>query len=518
MAVIGIDFGNVNSFPAFIMDLDERTLRGGTELTLLPAESRYNAGIPTTYFYSKRRGELYGTAAATATPLANRVNLLKRKFTQKMIIDGRTVVLDDVITGMIEHIVRVANQTMQQNYRMTTNEIALAYPVEFLHSQLMHLVTLAQKATLEDGRHVKVTGTIREPAAAALAYLGSQPLTRQDYNVLVYDLGGGTFDISSVTAHLKTPISNGVIDHYDVLGMDGLKIGGWEFDEAMYELFAKKTKERPGENRKDAWMIEAERVKIALSNQEEEYLNLSDLKGEPYDINITRTEYEKAVQSLVDQTITCVESLLARPGIPEPDLILLTGGQSQMPMIQRTLAERLPRFSQRIQVFKPQHAIAFGAARYGILEPPVPEKKVPFPVPYDPERNKVIRRTMFDIGLRGVRDSNGVARVDTIIPSGTMLPTGNPNAWRTYGIGSSRRYDHSIVVEAKKINPDIYNQEGDYNEITAATLDFGREMPEGTRVEICLYVDNTNLLHLYERDPRNPGEVKEAFYNLKNLG
>ena len=518
MAVIGIDFGNVNSFPAFIMNMDERTRRGGQAITLLPSEQRFLAGLPTTYFYSRARGEFFGERAETQSPVGNRRNLLKRRFKKHETIDGRDVDYDTVITQMIQHIVRTANRKMWDDYRKTSDEISLAYPVDFQYPQLMHFVKLAQRATLENGRHVRVTGTIREPAAAALDYLATQPPQKQDYNIIVYDLGGGTFDISSVTVHYEEPLRNGVVEKYDVLGLDGLRIGGKEFDDAMFELFVKATGERPTGNRVDTWMIEAEKIKKDLSDDRTAYPNLLNRMGEPYDITISRGDYEDAVRGLVSQTVTCVGKLMARQGIPKPDRILLTGGQSQMPLIRDMLAQRFPEYRDRIESYKPQHAIAYGAARYGALEPPTQAEPQTSAQASQKDKHTVVRRTMYDIGLRNIRDDKGVDCVDTVIPAGTILPTDTQNAWRKYYTTSERQIDPTYVVEANRLNPDIYNQYDHYKTILMIELDFGEVMPKGTQVEICLYVDNLNQIHALERDPKNPKNVRECKIELKNIG
>ena len=378
---IGIDFGNVNTFPSFIMDMNLQTRRGGTPLSLLPAETGYNAGIPTTYHVAMRAGRLVetlGLPASTASPAKNRRNLLKRRFQKSETIDGHLVKYDEVITKMIEHIVRIANRTMQQNYRQTSNEIALAYPVEFTHAQMQHLINLAEKATLEDGRHVKVAGTIREPAAAALAYLGSIKTTKQDYSVLVYDLGGGTFDVASVSAHLQGNVRNGSVEYYDVHGFDGAQLGGAEFDEAMLRLFITKSRYTPTGNRYELWRREAENCKISLSDPQTNavYPELFNADDEPLDVSITRAEYEGAIRPLVQKTVDLTVNLLKQPNIPQPDLILLTGGQSQTPLIQRMLAEALPAYKDKIIIYMPQQAISFGAARFGALEAARPEPPI----------------------------------------------------------------------------------------------------------------------------------------------
>lgn len=104
MAVIGVDFGNCNSFPCYIEGMDENTRRGGTEFDLVPREDRYRCGIPTTFFYSsKDNTEYFGMEAKLKKPLSNQRNLLKRKINTTEIINGKLISYNDVISKMIQH-------------------------------------------------------------------------------------------------------------------------------------------------------------------------------------------------------------------------------------------------------------------------------------------------------------------------------------------------------------------------------------------------------------------------------
>lgn len=168
-SIIGIDFGNINSFPAYISGINEQTNRGGVEISLLPAK-RSMVGISSSFHY-KNGMSTYGDAAAIAVPKANRRNLLKRRMGTKEEIDGSTIRYDEVITAMIKHIVDTANDEMEKNYHTQTNSISLAYPVVFSLAEKEHLRSLAEKAVLANGENVKVEGMIQEPAAASLISL-----------------------------------------------------------------------------------------------------------------------------------------------------------------------------------------------------------------------------------------------------------------------------------------------------------------------------------------------------------
>lgn len=102
--IIGLDFGNFNSFACFISDFDIGTRMGGIVHDLLPA--RLQEGIPSVYFYSKRVGEvLLGENAlrTRAVPLQNRLRYLKRHLGETTELDGRTISYDQAITEVIQH-------------------------------------------------------------------------------------------------------------------------------------------------------------------------------------------------------------------------------------------------------------------------------------------------------------------------------------------------------------------------------------------------------------------------------
>ena len=171
--VIGLDFGNYNSFTCFISNFNEGTKIGGIVYDLVPPELKN--GIPSVFFHSKKIGTLCGEDAVRnrAKPVENRKRYLKRHLGDTMTLDdGNTTISYDVaITEVIQHCVRKANEQLKSRFQVTTNLISLSYPASYTFAQRQRLIELAEKATLTDGTKVKVYGTIAEPAAAALDYL-----------------------------------------------------------------------------------------------------------------------------------------------------------------------------------------------------------------------------------------------------------------------------------------------------------------------------------------------------------
>ena len=376
--IIGLDFGDCSSELCFIEDMDSVTRTGGNVHELLPPQySGGGGGIPSVYFYSKKKGVFYGYDAMSsrATPETNRLRYLKRRLGETATIDGKLVFIDDAITEVIQYCVRLANVQLEENFRKTTNLISLSYPATYTCAQRQRLIELAEKATLEDGTHVKVCGTISEPAATALDYLAMNGKTDKETTVLTYDLGGGTFDLALVAAYPKgRKNALGGTYYYDIINHRGLdKVGGKAFDDAMYELLLEKVNEELlGDEltQREVYSIRntvAEKAKIELSSMD--VVNPEIVHDdEMLDIEVTREEFEDKTKALLRQTIRLTKDLLKDHPENKPDYILLSGGPCEMPMVEAGLKKYLKEYADRIIKYRPQLAVAAGAARYGACE------------------------------------------------------------------------------------------------------------------------------------------------------
>ena len=511
--VIGLDFGNYNSFTCFISDFDIGTKMGGIVHDLLP--QGLNDGIPSVFFYSKRIGTLCGEDAVRnrAKPVENRVRYLKRHLGEKIVLDNEntTISYDTAITEVIQHCVRKANEQLKNGYQITTNLISLSYPATYTFAQRQRLIELAEKATLTDGTKIKVYGTIAEPAAAALDYLAEFSKTTKETTVLVYDLGGGTFDLALVSVYPsgKRDIS-GNIYYYDIVNTRGLaKVGGSEFDEIMFNLLVKKFNIPLKPAIKNTFRTLAETVKIDLSSDtyaEPEVLYNDDFLS----AYVTRSEFETASRDLLMKTITATKEILNDHLNQQPEFILLTGGASQMPMVQRELEAQLPKYKGKIVYFRPSRAIAYGAARFGTSEPYDP----------DPGRKKSIvqQRTSYDLGVRfynSADDQKGY--ISTYIKAGTPIPySGDYEQSST--LHEKQRYSKFRVYEAINSHPEQERVYEDYKEIMHVTLDHETEVPKGTKSETRLAIDKLGLLTIEAREVDKPGKppIKNSV-ELKNL-
>ncbi len=504
---IGLDFGNMNSFPCAVLNMNENTRVGGREYSLLPDNGQYNSGIPTCYFCSPdgEENDKFGLEAKRSYPVANQRFLLKRRlrndedFPIRETIGDRMVEYDEVITKMVEHIVRKANQVMFNELGETSNEVSLAYPVDFQPSIVQRLVGLVNKATLEDGRHVQVTGRIPEPAAAALAYLSRDMPKKNAYNVAVYDLGGGTLDVASVTAYPSGKMIHGQIKYFDIDGQDGARIGGNEFDDILEQIAYQKLGKQLTGKARAIFRVGLEQAKISLDTEP----NVLVPVGLEDDIRVTKAEFEAAAKPLVKQTIDVLENMLTRQDVPKPELILLTGGQSQMPLIRQMLMQRFPDYGEdQVISYSPQQAIAIGAAKYGVM------------AQFVQKYNQYALGFLLTNDVAGGEDTF----IDIRIPEHSVLPTPeSERIWAQYQTRVEGRYVNASIYEAVKLNPNVRNYEHDFTKSLQFDYDFGRVVPKGTPDECCMYVDEEEQVHVRVREPDRPNDVQEAQVRLINI-
>src|SRR5439155_24205928 len=208
-----------------------------------------------------------------------------------------------------------------------------------------------------------VARIINEPTAAALAY-GLQ--RTGSLRALVYDLGGGTFDVSAVE------LADGIVEVRASHGNPNL--GGDDFDallaERLAEIVEREQGVRPQEDRRAAARLAqaAERAKITLSDtpyaavREEHLLRSAHLETE-----VAREDFEGLIRDLLDQTLAAVDRALAdaswRP--KDVDEVLLVGGSTRIPLVARLVTQH-PGITPRAEVH-PDEAVALGAAVQGAI-------------------------------------------------------------------------------------------------------------------------------------------------------
>lgn len=224
----------------------------------------------------------------------------------------------------------------------------------------------AQRQATKDAGTIagmKVERIINEPTAAAIAY--GMDKTGGESNVLVFDLGGGTFDVTLLT------IDNGV---FEVLSTNGdTHLGGEDFDQRVMQYFIKMMKKKSsiditGDKRSlQKLRKEVERVKRALSSQQQARLEIEDLaEGFDFSETLTRARFEELNNDLFKKTLGPVGRVLEDADVSkgEVDEIVLVGGSTRIPKVQQLISEYFGG-KEPSKGINPDEAVAYGAAVQG---------------------------------------------------------------------------------------------------------------------------------------------------------
>ncbi|MBS1666943.1 MAG: Fe-S protein assembly chaperone HscA [Bacteroidetes bacterium] len=212
-----------------------------------------------------------------------------------------------------------------------------------------------RQATRDAGRlaGLDVLRIINEPTAASLAY-GIGLKKEEEKTIAVYDLGGGTFDISILK------INNGI---FEVLSTNGdTYLGGDDFDQVLVKLICKKTAIDENTMRADKSLAQAIRLKAEwVKKQLSSASIVADMvDGEKFEI--TKQEFEKGIQHLVDKTITCCSQALkdANLGTDQIDEVVMVGGSTRTPLVKETVSKF---FNRKVHDdLNPDEVVALGAA------------------------------------------------------------------------------------------------------------------------------------------------------------
>ncbi|MGK8963963.1 molecular chaperone DnaK [Pseudomonas aeruginosa] len=245
-------------------------------------------------------------------------------------------------------------------------EAVITVPAYFNDSQ--------RQATKDAGRiaGLDVKRIINEPTAAALAY--GLDKAKGDHTVIVYDLGGGTFDVSVIE------IAEVDGEHqFEVLATNGdTFLGGEDFDIRLIDYLVDEFKKESGINLKgDPLAMQrlkeaAEKAKIELSSTQQTDVNLpyvtADASGPKHlNVKVSRAKLESLVEGLVQRTIEPCRTALKDAGLDVSDIheVILVGGQTRMPLVQKTVAEFFGKEARKD--VNPDEAVAVGAAIQGAV-------------------------------------------------------------------------------------------------------------------------------------------------------
>ena len=347
--IIGIDLGTTNSCVA--------VMEGGQPVVIPNAEG--NRTTPSIVGFTKDGERLVGQIAkrqAVTNPARTVISIKREMGTNyKVDIDGKSYTPQDISAMVLAKMKETAEAYLGE----TVTQAVITVPAYFNDAQ--------RQATKDAGRiaGLEVLRIINEPTAAPLAY-GLDKDGNQ--KILVYDLGGGTFDVSILD------IGDGV---FEVLSTNGnTRLGGDDFDDRLINYVADQFQRENGiDLRKDLTAAqrlkqECEKAKIELSGTTTVNINLpfitADATGPKHlDMTITRAKFEELTADLVQATITPMEKALKDAGLTYNDIskVILVGGSTRIPAVQAAVKKITGK--EPFKGINPDECVALGAAIQG---------------------------------------------------------------------------------------------------------------------------------------------------------
>ncbi len=348
--IIGIDLGTTNSAVA-IME--------GGQATIIP-NAEGNRTTPSVVAFTKDGERLVGeTAKRQAIMNPDRtISSIKRDMgtDRKVTIDGKAYTPQEISAMILQKLKADAESYLGQN----VSEAVITVPAYFTDAQ--------RQATKDAGKiaGLDVKRIINEPTAAALAY--GVDKDEDSSKIMVFDLGGGTFDVSILE------VGDGVFEVLSTRGNN--RLGGDDFDNALMDYIAEDFKKQNGvdlrldptsdQRLKDA----AEKAKKELSSAMTSTINLpfiTAVNGQPVHLNmdVTRAKFEELIAPLVKKTEEPVNNALKDAGLSASDLnkVLLVGGSTRVPMVQELVKKLTGKDPQKD--INPDECVALGAAIQG---------------------------------------------------------------------------------------------------------------------------------------------------------
>jgi len=501
---IGIDLGTTNSCAAYVENGKPQVItyrdgsrtipsvfaidKQGNRLVGQDAKKHAEVDPNSTIAASKRLiGRNFGSQAMERMSQVFTYELVEGESSEVLIkVADQVFTLEQVSAAILRRIKEAAEEAIDEE----VDQAVITVPAYFNDKQRQAVRSAGKLAGL------KVLRVLNEPTAAALAYGQGRTLNQR---VAIYDLGGGTFDISIID--IKDKIFELIATGGDTF------LGGVDFDDRMMQWVLQTFVDESGidvsyDRRAVARIREAaEQAKIRLSSETETRIFLEhicqDDDGKSLDLDLTvhREQLEQLTEDLIDRSIATCERILAEAGSTREQLdeVLLVGGQSRMPMVRT----KLEAFAGKAPSHKvhPDEAVGIGAA---IMAHSLSSKSGPQDM------------TLLDVLPMAIGISKTDGSMHVLFAKNQPLPD-----YKTRTLMTSKDNQRSIMLR-------IYQGESRQvaeNELLGTFVFSGlREAPKGAvKVEVTFHIDSEGILNLTARD-LDTGQLVESRLKLGKDG
>jgi len=489
MGYLGIDLGTTNSVAVIYNDKTDELqivkVDGGEEI--LPSVVNYSGGEIIVGQEAKEGAIIYPETT---------VSSVKKLMgdTEPLLLGEFTTLPEEVSADILRYLKSAAEEQAGQEF----NEVVITHPAYFNDRQIFATKQAGLLAGFKD------VYLMSEPLAAAIEYGYKQGYAQ---TLMVYDLGGGTFDVCVLRVS-KDAYGQEIFQELSDVG--DMNLGGDNFDSLLIKFFKEKFFE---ENKVDLDELdtfarlqvtqklkyEAENLKKRLSAANTASAKVSPLiiaDGVPLSLNveITREEFEAILRPYVDRSKDIMEEALTRAAKTPDEIskVILVGGSTLIPMVRRMVAGLI---KEPYMATDPAKSVAMGAAIYNYLIH-LPESNV-----------SVGQVTRFILGTQAVIDVESMEKaLIPIIPIGTSIPCKVSDS------------NFAAMSGASSVNVDLYQwdegHEEDKKYIGCISL---KGLEGATRVELTYALDENNIFEVYVKDLKSGNAEKGVFDRTKEM-